>query len=116
MATSILVMAFAAAAWTVSCSEATIVARGRIHSQVCRTVKTKRNSPEWHCRRFWRCNGVVVSAWAQNEGVAALVFFSDPRLDLRNHTSVNTFLLAAGALLGYDTRLETLFGSIVQVV
>ena len=47
----------------------------------------------------------------------ARVFWDlDPGIGLRIHARVNTFFLAAGTLLGYDTRVETLLGSLVQVV
>ena len=67
---------------------------------------------------FGRCNGAVVSGWARNKAVTTLVFFldPDPGIGLRIHARVNTFFLAAGTLLGYDTRVETLLGSLVQVV
>jgi hypothetical protein len=45
-----------------------------------------------------------------------LYFFSDGGIDLRIHASVISFALATGALPGYDTRLETLLGFVVQLV
>ena len=71
---------------------------------------------EWHVGSFQCCDGgqgIAARAQEKRRGARSLVS-PDGDADFRIHApSTPDFFLAAGALLGYDSRFEALLGSLL---